>query len=103
MEYRSEEHRLAVKAALLRITSDPSWAVIRDLADQTVYAMEQKALSEDDKEKREAFIFDARGARKFWAKWLGLIQVARDGEAGEAPEEVIVDSFNEVIVNGEAH
>lgn len=89
MEYRNEAHRLAVKQAFIRITADQSWSVIRELADEVVYELEQKALKEDDKEKRDAYIFDARGARKFWEKLLKAIELAKESEG---------DNFLEVVM-----
>lgn len=90
MEFRNEEHRLAIKAALIRISSDPAWSVMRDLADEVVYTLERKALDEDDEEKAKTFRHDARGARRFWMKWLGLIDVTKDGSAGNDFLEVIM-------------
>lgn len=90
MEFRSEEHRLAVKAALMRVTADPNWAVLRSLAEEVVYSLEQKSLQEDDEEKAKTFRHDARGARRFWSKWLAMIEVTKDGQAGEDFLEVIM-------------
>lgn len=89
MEFRSEAHKLAVKQAFIRVTSDASWTAMRDLADEVIYNLEQKSLQEDDEEKAKTFRHDARGARKFWEKWLGMIELAKETDG---------DSFLEVVM-----
>jgi len=90
VEFRSEEHRIAVKAALIRISSDPAWNVMRQLAEEVVYGLERKAIDEDDEAKANTFRNDARGARKFWEKWLSLIEVTKSGEGADNFLEVIM-------------
>lgn len=90
MEFNSEAQRLAVKNALIRISSDPAWSVMQQLAEQVIGTLEHKAIDEDDEEKAKTFRHDARGARKFWAKWLGMIEVTRDGSADNDFLEVIM-------------
>jgi len=51
VEFRNEQQKLAVKRAFLRITADDSWLVMKQLAEETVYALEQKSLQEDDEDK----------------------------------------------------
>jgi len=89
MEIRNDAQRMAIKAALIRFTSDQSWTVIRNLADETVYNLEQKSLQEDDEEKAKTYRHDARGARRFWAGLLKLIELAKEADG---------DNFNEVIM-----
>jgi len=89
MEFRSEAHRLAVKQAFIRITSDNSWSVMREIAEEAVYRLEQKSLQEDDEEKGKTYRHDARGAKKFWEKFLQAIEVAKESE-GENFLEVIM-------------
>lgn len=93
MEFRNESHRMAVKAALIRITADQSWQVMRQFAEETLGALERKALMEDDEDKAKTFRFDARGARKFWESFQQLIETTKlqDNE----PKE---DDFLEVIM-----
>jgi hypothetical protein len=90
MEFRDEAHRQAVRVAFLRLTADQSWNVIRTLADEAVYELEQKSLQEDDEEKAATYRHDARGARKFWEKLLRNIELAKGGDAGESWNEVIM-------------
>lgn len=89
MQFRSEAHRLAVKQAFLRITSDNSWSVMREIADEVVYELEQKSLQEDDEELAKTYRHDARGARRFWEKFLKAIEIAKESEG---------DNFLEVIM-----
>lgn len=92
VQFNSEEQRLAVKAALIRVTADASWSVICHLVEEAVYELEQKSLQEDDEEKARTFRHDARGARKFWGKLLKLVELAKsvDADAGENFLEVIM-------------
>ena len=90
VEFNSEEHRMAVKAALIRITADNSWSVLRNLAEEVIYNLEQKSLQEDDEDKAKTFRHDARGARAFWAKWLGAIEAAKGGDSNKDFLEVIM-------------
>ena len=90
MEFRDDAHRQAVRAAFIRITADQSWSVIRDLADEAVYQLEQKCLQEDDEEKAKTYRHDARGARRFWEQLLRLVELAKGGESG--------DNWNEVVM-----
>lgn len=92
MEFRSEEHRVAVKAALIRLSSDPCWSVIREFAEDAVYSLEQKAIQEDDKEKRDTFICDARGARRFWKALLTAVDLAKGVDKQDD------DNFLEVVM-----
>lgn len=92
MEFRNEQQKLAVKRAFLRITADDSWPVMKQLAEETVYALEQKSLQEDDEDKAKTYRHDARGARKFWAQWLQMIELMK---AGEEP----ADTFMEVAID----
>jgi hypothetical protein len=64
---------------------------MKQLAEETVYALEQKCLQEDDEEKAKTYRHDARGARKFWAQWLQMIELLK---AGEEPS----DTFIEVVM-----
>ncbi len=92
MEFRNDSQKIAVRRAFLRITSDDSWPVMRQLAEETIYALEQKSLSEDDEEKAKTYRYDARGARRFWAQWLQMIEVLKTGEEP-------VDTFLEVAID----
>ena len=91
MEFRNEAQKLAVQRAFMRITADDSWPVMKLVAEETVYALEQKSLQEDDEEKAKTYRHDARGARRFWEQWLHMIEVLK---AGEPP----ADTFNEVVM-----
>jgi len=91
VEFRNEQQKLAVKRAFLRITADDSWQVMRQIAEETIYALEQKSLNEDDEEKAATYRHDARGARKFWAQWLQMIELLKSGED-------TTDTFNEVVM-----
>lgn len=88
MEFRNEAHRLAVKQAFIRLTADQSWTTIRDLAEEVVYNLEQKSLQEDDEEKARTYRHDARGARKFWAGLLRMIELAKDTDSAEFLEVI---------------
>jgi len=90
MEYRNDAHRLAVKAAFMRVTSDQSWNVMRDMADEVIYNLEQKSLQEDDEDKARTFRHDARGARRFWEQWLRMIEVAKETETGDNFLDVVM-------------
>jgi len=90
MEVRNDAHRMAIKAALIRITADQSWNVMRELAEEVVYNLEQKSLQEDDEERAKTFRHDARGARKFWAQWLGAIEAAKSADSSENFLEVVM-------------
>ena len=83
---------MAVKAAFLRITADQSWETMRELADETVYLLEQKSLQEDDEAKALTYRHDARGARRFWEQWLLMIDSVKGGEVG------LDENFNEVVM-----
>jgi hypothetical protein len=91
VEFRSEQQKMAVKAAFLRITGDNSWEFMKQLAEESIYALEQKALQEDDEEKAKTYRHDARGARKFWAKWLKMIEIVKSSDTVE-------DNFMEVVM-----
>lgn len=92
MEFRSEAQLLAVKKAFLRITSDESWPVMRQLAEETIYQLEQKSLTEDDEDKARTYRHDARGARKFWQQWLRVIDLIKaDQETKQEFLEVVMD------------
>lgn len=90
MEFRNEAHRMAVRAAFLRLTADQSWSVIREFADEVVYNLEQKSLQEDDEDKAKTYRHDARGARRFWAGLLQQIELAKGGESGDNFLEVVM-------------
>lgn len=91
MEFRSEAQLLAVKKAFLRITSDEAWPVMRQLAEETIYQLEQKSLSEEDETKAKVYRYDARGARRFWQSWLRTMELVRDGEPVPEFLEVVMD------------
>lgn len=91
MEFSNEQQKLAVKRAFLRITADESWPLMKQIAEETIYALEQKSLQEDDEEKAKAYRHDARGARKFWAQWLQMIELLKSGEDA-------TDTFIEVVM-----
>lgn len=80
MQFNNEAQRLAIRAAFLRITADQSWETMRALADEVIYTLEQKSLQDDDEEKAKTYRHDARGARKFWEKWLALIELTKNGQ-----------------------
>lgn len=92
MEFRSEAQLLAVRRAFLRITSDESWQVMRHLAEETIYQLEQKSLAEDDDTKAKTFRYDARGARRFWEQWLRVIELIKT-------EQSTSDTFLEVAID----
>lgn len=54
--------------------------MLRTMAEEAVYALEQKSLQEDDEVRAKTYRSDARGARKFWEKWLRAIELAKQGE-----------------------
>ena len=74
---RVSRQRVSFKMALISLTASPAWETIRGMADQAIYEMEQKALQEDDDAKGRTYRSDARGARKFWEKWLRNIEFAK--------------------------
>lgn len=92
MEFRSEAQRLAYKKAFMRITADETWPIMRQLAEETIYKLEQKSLSEDDEDKAKAFRHDARGARKFWQQWLKMIDLVKD-------DQPVQQEFLEVVMD----
>lgn len=92
MEFRSEAQRLAFKKAFMRVTADESWAAMRQLAEETIYQLEQKSLAEDEEEKAKAFRHDARGARKFWQQWLKMIDLVKD-------DQPVTQEFLEVAID----
>jgi hypothetical protein len=101
MKIRSEQHRQAIKTAFQQVTSHQSWQVISELADDTIRALEVRALNEDDEAKREAYIFDARGARKFWNAFLRNIEIVKntDVEAvADDADSASGDDFLEVVM-----
>lgn len=83
MEFRSEAQRLAFKKAFMRITADESWQAMRVLAEETIHALEQKSLNEDDEDKARTYRGDARGARRFWQQWLKLIELVKDDQSAQ--------------------
>lgn len=92
VEFRSEAQLLAVKKAFLRITSDESWAVMRQLAEETIYQLEQKSLNEDDEDRARVYRNDARGARRFWQQWLRIIELIKT-------EQSVSETFIEVAID----
>lgn len=92
MEFRSEAQRLAFKKAFMRITADESWAIMRQLAEETVYQLEQKSLAEDDENKARTYRHDARGARRFWQQWLKMIELVKD-------DQPVQQEFLEVVMD----
>jgi hypothetical protein len=82
----------AVRNALVFVASNQAWAVLCDFADHTIYELEQKALREDNDVQANVYRYDARGARKFWEKWLKLVEIAKSSEV--IPGEY----FNEVVM-----
>lgn len=92
MQFRNDDHRQAVRAAFLRITGDITWATLREFADEVIYNLEQKSIQEDDEDKARTFRYDARGARKFWENFLGMVDAAKSGDKdpGENFLEVIM-------------
>ena len=81
IQFRDEAHKQAVRAAFLRITADQTWGMLREFAEEVVYELEQKSLREDNEDKAKTFRHDARGARKFWEKFLGMVEAAKSGDA----------------------
>lgn len=92
MEFSNDAHRLAVKQAFLRITSDQSWNVMRTLADEVIYKMEQKCIREDDEAKAAAYRHTAKGAHEFWESWLRLIELTKSDQSTS-------DTFLEVVMD----
>jgi hypothetical protein len=86
------QRRQAVRNALVFVSGTQAWEILRDFADQTIYALEQKALREDNDVQANVYRYDARGARKFWENWLNLVEIAKSAEV--IPGEY----FNEVVM-----
>lgn len=93
MQFRDEPHRQAVRAAFLRITADVSWGTMREFAEEVIYHLEQKSMQEDDEDKAKTYRHDARGARKFWENFLGMVESAK---SGDTPAKN--DDFLEVVM-----
>lgn len=55
-----------MKVACLQLIATAGWDYFRKFAETTIRELSAKAIAEDDREKRETFIADARGAKKFW-------------------------------------
>jgi len=92
MQFRDESHRQAVRAAFLRITADPTWNILNEFAEGAIYDLEQKSIQEDDEIKAKTFRYDARGARRFWENFLGMVEIAKSGDKdpGENFLEVVM-------------
>jgi hypothetical protein len=88
MEFRDEAHRLAVKQAFMRVTSDPSWPVMRTLAEEVIYKLEQKCIHEDDEAKAASYRHTAKGAHEFWENWLRLIEIVK---LEQSPSETFIE------------
>jgi hypothetical protein len=88
---------IRTKLAFVQLTAFPGWEYLRQTAEMTIVALERKALSEDDRDKREQFIHDARGARKFWEVLTGAIDRTK---AASTETEDIHDEFYAVVSDG---
>lgn len=75
-----------MKAAFLQLIATAGWEYFQKFAEATIRELEAKALSEDDREKRETYIADARGARKFWTGMKERIYTASTQNT-EEPED----------------
>ena len=84
-----------MKASFLQLIATAGWEYFRKFAESTIRDLEGKALSEDDREKRETFIADARGARRFWSGMQERIYTASTQNT-EEPEDP-ADAFYAVI------
>lgn len=92
MQFSNDAHRLAVKQAFLRITADQSWSVMRTLADEVIYKLEQKCIREDDEAKAAAYRHTAKAAHEFWEQWLHLIELTKG-------DQIVSDTFLEVVMD----
>jgi hypothetical protein len=86
------QRRQAIRNALVFVSGNQAWAILRDFADVTIYQMEQKALREDNDVQANVYRYDARGARKFWENLINLVEIAKSSEV--MPGEY----FNEVVM-----
>lgn len=84
-----------MKACFLQLIATAGWEYFRKFAEATIRELENKALSEDNKEKRETFIADARGARRFWSGMQERIYTASTQSTEQ--EEDPADEFYAVI------
>ncbi len=93
----ADNELLRTKAAFIQLTNFPGWEYLRQFAEMTIANLERKALVEDDRDKREGFIHDARGARKFWNSLTGGIEATK---SANTETEDVHEEFFAVLPDG---
>lgn len=85
------------KLAVIEVTSRPGWHIIRELAEDTVKAMIDEAIGEEDEVRGSNLRREARAARKFLDRFLTAVEITSRAEvpedlaAGDGDYEVACD------------
>jgi hypothetical protein len=85
---------LVVKKELIQTMSTRGWRFITERADVVIKQMTESALDEEEKDKADRLITDARSARKFWKQFLLSLESAKQVETADNNDE-----WNEVSMD----
>ena len=73
------------KLAVIEVQGKPGWHIIRELAENTVKAMIDEAINEEDEVRGSNLRREARAARKFLDRFLQAVEIT---SRAEVPEDV---------------
>jgi hypothetical protein len=81
---------LFIKKEVLNTMSTRGWHLIKERADAVILDMSNKAIDEEDKDKSETLVTEARAAKKFWTRLQQSLQSSTqvDSEGSEDWYEV---------------
>jgi hypothetical protein len=76
------------RRSVIDVTARPGWYTIKQIAEETVAAMERRAIDEESDERGNALRREAKAARTFLNNFLNQIEAATQAEAPEKNAEV---------------
>jgi hypothetical protein len=77
----SSNKEMTIKQELVKTTSTPGWAYMKQLAEKLVKSKEEKALSEEDETRVVSLQRKAQAAREFLNDFLNEIERRKQVEA----------------------
>jgi hypothetical protein len=84
---------LIIKKEVIQTMATRGWRFITDRADAVIKDLTDKALDEDNKEKRDQLVTEARAARKFWQQLSQSLEASKTAEAEPTAD---AEEWNEV-------
>ncbi len=89
-----DNNGVQMRIALTSVSNSAAWPFIKQLADVVIFKLQESAIAEDDPTKRDQYIHDVRGARRFWN---GLLQVVVESQLNPSEISDPSDQFYAIL------